>query len=95
MAIAVQMDFAGASTDQYDQVVKKMGLTPGGPGPSGAISHFVTMTADGMRVVDVWESKEQFDQFAQEKIGPLAESAGFPGPPQITFFEIHNYLTPG
>jgi hypothetical protein len=35
MAIAVQMDFPGATLDQYDQVLEKMGLTPGGPGGAG------------------------------------------------------------
>ena len=53
------------------------------------------MTDSGLRVVDVWESKEQFDTFAQEQIGPFAQQVGFPGPPEIQFFEVHNYLTPG
>jgi len=33
MPVAVVMDFEGATLDQYDQVLEKMGLTPGGPGP--------------------------------------------------------------
>ena len=95
MPIAVQMDFAGATTEQYDQVVKKMGLTPGGPGPAGAISHFVTQTPEGMRVVDVWETKEQFERFAQEQIGPYSQEAGITAEPKIQFFDVHNYMTPG
>ena len=51
-----------------------MGLTPGGPGPAGAISHFATMTPSGLRVVDVWETREQFDTFAQEQIGLVARA---------------------
>jgi hypothetical protein len=95
MAVAVQMDFEGATLEQYDQVCKLMGLSPKGPGPVGAISHFATMTGSGLRVVDVWESKEQFETFAQEQIGPLSAQAGFPGPPKMEFFEVHNYFTPG
>jgi len=72
-----------------------MGLTPKGPGPVGAISHFATMTDSGLRVVDVWESMEQFDKFAQEQIGPFSEQVGLPGPPQVQVFEVHNYFTPG
>jgi hypothetical protein len=34
-------------------VIEKMGLTPGGSGPPGAISHWVAKTDDGIRVVDV------------------------------------------
>jgi hypothetical protein len=95
MAIAVQLDFAGATLDQYDAVCKLMGLSPGGPGPAGSISHFSTMTDTGLRVVDVWESRELFDRFAQEQIGPFSAQAGLAGPPAIQFFEVHSYFTPG
>jgi hypothetical protein len=94
MAVAVQMDFDGATLDQYDEVCGKMGLTPKGPGPAGAISHFATTTDSGMRVVDVWESKEQFEKFAQEQIGPHSAAAGITAPPHLQFFDVHNYFTP-
>lgn len=95
MAIAVQIDFEGATLDQYDAVCSKMGLTPKGPGPKGAISHFATMTDFGLRVVDVWESREQFDKFAQEQIGPYSQEAGITSQPAMQFFEVHSYFTPG
>ena len=57
MAVAVEMKFRGATTDQYDQIREKMGLTPGGATPPGAISHWVAKTDDGMHIVDVWESE--------------------------------------
>lgn len=95
MAVAVQIDFEGGTFDQYDEVCQKMGLTPLGPGPAGAISHFATMTDTGLRVVDVWETREQFDAFAQEQIGPFTQEVGLAGPPQIQFFDVHNYFTPG
>ena len=47
-----------------------MGLMPQGPGPAGSISHFATLTESGLRVVDVWETKEQFEKFAQEQRSP-------------------------
>jgi hypothetical protein len=95
MAIAVQMDFAGATLAQYDEVCRLMGLTPKGPGPAGVISHFATMTDSGLRVVDVWQTRQQFDAFSQEKIGPLSQQVGLPGPPTMQFFDVHNYFTPG
>ena len=94
MAIAVQMDFSGATTAQYDEICKNMGLTPKGPGPKGAISHFSTMTDSGLRVVDVWQSKEQFEKFAQEQIGPLSQKAGITEQPKMQFFDVHNYFLP-
>jgi hypothetical protein len=95
MAVAVQMDFDGATLDQYDQICGKMGLTPKGPGPTGAISHFAAKTDSGLRVVDVWETKEQFDTFAQEQIGPFSADVGLPAPPRIEVLDVHNYFTPG
>ena len=94
MAIAVQLDFKGSNLQQYDQVLQKMGLHPGGPGGPGALFHWVAKTADGVRVTDVWQSREQFDKFSEEKIGPITQEVGF-GPPEIQFFEVHNYLTAG
>ena len=94
MAIAIQLDFEGATLEQYDAVCKLMGLTPKGPGPKGAISHFATLTENGLRVVDVWETREQFETFAQEQIGPFSAEAGITGPPAMQFFEVHNYFTP-
>jgi hypothetical protein len=95
MAVAVDMNFSGATIDQYDQVVEKMGLTPEGAGPPGAISHWVAETDDGIRVVDVWASKEAFDKFAQEQIGPYTREVGFQSEPEIRIYEVHNYFTPG
>jgi hypothetical protein len=95
MAIGVQQDFPGATLAQYDQVIQKMGFRPGGPGAPGGIFHWVTKTDTGIRVVDVWESREQFEKFVAEKVGPLGAQAGITAPPKTTFFEVHNYLTKG
>ena len=92
MAVAIVMDFEGGTLDQYDQVVQSMGLSPGGPTPPGALFHWVTKTDDGVRVTDVWETREAFDRFAEEQIGPHSATAGFPSPPQMTFHEVHNYV---
>lgn len=95
MAVGVQLDFAGGTLDQYDEIVGKMGFSPTGPGAPGGLFHWVTKTDDGIRVTDVWESREQFDAFAQEKIGPISQQVGVAAPPTIQLFEVHNYLTAG
>lgn len=94
MAVAIVMEFKGATLEQYEVLNRMMGLTPGGPGPAGSISHWATEADGGLLVTDVWESREQYDKFAQEKIGPLSVEAGFPGPPQTTYYEVANYFTP-
>lgn len=94
MAVAIVMDFAGGTLEQYDQVCAKMGLTPRGPGPAGAVSHWVTATDDGIRVTDVWQTREQFDTFAAEQIGPFSAEFGLPAP-ETVFYDVHNYFTEG
>jgi hypothetical protein len=76
-------------------VVAKMGFEPGGAGAPGGLFHWVTRTANGIRVIDVWESRELFERFAQEQIGPITASVGVAEAPQITYYEVHNYLTVG
>jgi len=95
MPVAIVMEFEGATLEQYDEVIAKMGFEPGGPGAPGGISHWVTATDAGIRITDVWETQELFMQFAEEQIGPLTAAAGIPAPPTLTFHEVHNHLTAG
>jgi hypothetical protein len=90
MAVGLILDFKGATLDQYDQVVEKMDL--GGKTAPGGIFHWVAQTDDGIKVVDVWGDRATFDKFAEEKIGPITQEVGFPNPPEITEYQIHNTL---
>ena len=94
MTIAVQLDFKGGTLAQYDQVIKKMGFKSKGPGSPGGLFHWVAKTPEGLRVTDVWTSKEVFGKFADEKIGPITKEFGL-SQPTIQFFEVHNYLSKG
>jgi hypothetical protein len=93
MAVAVDLEFDGGTLEQYDEVAKLMEYEPGGAAPPGCLFHLGALTDRGLRVTDVWESKEQFEQYAREKIAPLSQQVGIPGPPRITFYDVHNYQT--
>jgi hypothetical protein len=92
MAVAYKMKFEGATLEQYDQVMQLMGLTGDAEPPEGAIFHWVAQTTDGLIVMDVWESDEQFNKFAEEQIGPFTAQVGIGAPPKTTRFEVHNML---
>jgi|tagenome__1003787_1003787.scaffolds.fasta_scaffold20915220_3 hypothetical protein len=87
MAVAIVMDFPGGTREQYDMVVGRMHLD--GMLPPGAIHHSAGPTDGGWRVVDVWESKEQFLDFRDTRILPLAMDAGMAGPRSFTV-DLHN-----
>jgi len=95
MAVGVQLDFEGTTLEQYDQVLEKMGYVHRGSGAPGCMFHWVTKTERGFRVTDVWESREIFEKFAEEKIGPLFQAVGATAPPAIQFVEVYDYLTAG
>jgi hypothetical protein len=85
MAVGIIMDFPGGHAGQYDAVQDGMQL--GGVAPPGAIFHAAGPTDTGWRVVDVWESAEQFQEFATERIAPLSQQHGLPEP-GIQMFEV-------
>ncbi len=92
MAVAIVMDWDEGTLEQYDEVIGKMGFEPNGVGAPNALFHWAAKSGDGIRVVDVWESREAFDAFAQDQIGPLTAQAGL-AEPKMAFFDVHNTLT--
>jgi hypothetical protein len=95
MAVAVQMLFPGGTLEQYDQVIRKMGFRAGGPGGPGGLFHWVTKTDKGVLITDVWENREAFEKFSREQIRPISAEVGVPEPSEVSFFDVHNYLTKG
>jgi hypothetical protein len=93
MAVSVIMDFEGATLEQYDGVMRRMGLDAAGAEmPAGGLFHWAAKTADGIRVIDVWESQEQCEAFSSSQIGPHTTAAGVPGPPRVEIAQVHNHL---
>ena len=95
MAVGVQLDFRGATLEHYDLTVESLGLLPGGPAAGSQLFHWVTKTDDGIRGIDVWESQEAFELFWETKLGPVLEEMGVVDPPEVQFFEVHNYFAGG
>jgi len=95
MAIGVLVEFDGATLAQYDAAIAHAGLTPGGPGAAGCLFHWVAATPNGIRAVDVWDSRERFERYAAETILPATVAAGITAQPRIEFADVHSYLTAG
>jgi quinol monooxygenase YgiN len=85
MSVAFVLDFAGGTREQYDHVVDRMQL--GGRMAPGGLMHVAGEYEGGWRVIDIWEDREQFERFRDEKIIPHARSAGMP-PPNVQMMEI-------
>jgi hypothetical protein len=49
----------------------------------------------GWNVIDFWESREQFDRFQQDRLGPAIGALGDkapPNPPSIKEFPVYNII---
>ena len=52
----------------YQKVVDRLGDDP----PKGMISHVaIERPEGGLRYIDVWESEEDWDRFAEERLHPV------------------------
>jgi len=93
--VAVVMDFVGATLPQFDQLLGTMRLSSGGPGLPGSIFQWSRRTSDGVRVTQVWNAYRHFEAFlAREEIALRLSEAGI-REPEITTYEVHDYLTQG
>jgi hypothetical protein len=79
-----------APIEAYDashaEVMKAAGDSTG----TGLISHVARQTADGFEITEIWESKEQADDFNRAVVWPAMQRVGVPegGPePEVIEFE--------
>lgn len=89
MSIVVVFDVPGMTSEQYDQAIGE--LEAAGEGnPEGRRYHVAASKSDGWLVVDVWESPELLDRFAQVLM-PSLQKAGVT-PPQPQVYPVHNLI---
>jgi hypothetical protein len=74
--VLVLIDVAGLGPADYDRMVSEMDAHVADGSDHPAVSHTVACKDDGLLVVDVWESPEAFDRFAQTQVAPAGESIG-------------------
>ena len=74
MSVLVIAQVPGGSADQDEAMVKTLGL--GATAPSGARFRVAGPSAGGWRIVSLWDSREAFDAFLNERIRPALEAAG-------------------
>jgi hypothetical protein len=90
MTIGIRLKLAGGTAEQMDKL--NAAIDPDGNPPDGIVFHSSGPVDGGWGVIDFWESREQFDKFAEERIGPAMAAAGLEGPPpDVHEFPVHEH----
>jgi quinol monooxygenase YgiN len=74
MAIAVIAEIP--SKEAYETITEQMFGTKRPPAVDGCLVHSAGEGPNGFRVVDIWESREAFESFMNEKLMPAMQEAG-------------------
>ena len=92
MAVGIRQKIAGVNAEQIDRLNAE--IAPDGNPPPGLVFHFSGPVDGGWQVIDVWESREQFDRFAQERIAPSLVAIGVPAgvTPEMDEFVVHEHF---
>jgi hypothetical protein len=93
MAIVIVNEIEGGNQDFYDQVNSR--VMPGGNLPDGCQVHIAGPMENGWRVITVWDSDDQFQQFRDEKLIPTIREVGGEDriAPSIKTSPVHKLIT--
>ena len=93
MAIVVVNEIEGGDQSFYEQVSSR--VMPNKQLPQGCRVHIAGPTDRGWRVITVWDSDEQFQQFRDEKLIPTMQEAGQGGrvAPNVETNAVHTHIT--
>ena len=92
MATVMQMKWPSISREDYERAREAVDWE--GNVPRGAILH-VSWFEDGLRVIDVWESEDAFNRFANERLMPKLQELGIGSDqPDVQFHDAHAYFAP-
>jgi hypothetical protein len=93
MPVAVVQDWAegGNDTTSYDAIHERV-MASGTP--DGFRMHAAGATPEGgFRIFEVWESQGHFDRFMEKRLMPILREIGAGGnPPNVTSYELHEYI---
>jgi len=91
MSVCLILQFPGIDEKKYEGVMKELGLKNGKTSwPKGIVSHVAGVTNEGFCVVDVWNSKQEFDTFMDTRLKPAFQAAGGLPQPRVMTFDVHN-----
>jgi hypothetical protein len=97
IALVQEFDVApdDRSTANYDAIRARLNVDAAPP--AGLIVHTAGFTGTGLfRIMDVWESEEDWQRFREKRLMPAVEAAmqtGSGGPPTAEYaYQLHDFV---
>jgi hypothetical protein len=91
MSIVLMLELPGMTPRTYEEINERIGFPASAP--EGLEAHIAGVEETGMRVVDVWESEDQFQSFLRDTMLPaMAEVDGEEAvsSPKVRELQLHD-----
>jgi hypothetical protein len=96
VAVAVILEFGGATLEDYDRVLAELGLADARRGEAGLLFHWVAaLPGGGIRVVDVWADRDLAEAFVRDRLVGAMQAMGATEAPDLQVLDVHNFLREG
>jgi hypothetical protein len=92
MIYVTTLDVTGLTPEEYRAVLDEMGVES--RPAAGIFLHLTTTTDFGYRIVEVWDSKEGFEEFLEKRLGPASKAIGLSRKIDISITPLHNFFAP-
>lgn len=92
MATVMSMHWPDVTREQYEAVRKDVNWE--GDVPKGARFHVAWFGADGFRVLDLWDTPEDFQAFVDQRLTPGVERVGIKSQPTVELGTSHAIFAP-
>jgi hypothetical protein len=89
MTVVSTLDVHGLTAQEYRAVMDELGVETR---PEGGI--LTAPTNFGFRVVEIWDEKEGFDRFVEQRLVPAGKSIGLDREMTIAVTPLHNFFAP-
>ena len=92
MLFVTTLDVHGLTPEEYRAVLDEMGVET--RPAAGILLHLTTATDFGYRIVEIWDSKEGFEDFLEKRLGPASQAIGLNRKTDISITPLHNFFAP-
>ena len=92
MLFVTTLDITGLTPEEYRAILDEMGVET--RPAAGIFLHLTTTTDFGYRIVEIWDSKEGFEEFLEKRLGPASKAIGLDRKTEISITPLHNFFAP-